>query len=171
MTAIHLIDRDVVEADLIDIDRDYVGRFGANLETWPRGVRGEYFNVLSSHCRASIETRPTHPRKASARRRRRNSHRLPYLIHQIAPGAATVLLTSLRLDDSPGEATFQALAKDTAGETVRLPEGGSHRIAELLQGAFPAADWTRAQTWHAASNTLNTWRQSINAGSRTGGRS
>lgn len=148
---------DQIEEDLIRIDQGYCTLFGSDMTVWPRGVRHVYMDVLEAR-HLNVETRPVHPRKTSARRRRRNGNRLAFRIHEIAPGAVTVLLTSVPLDESD-ERAFQARAMDACGAVLQLPEGGSRRLAELVQGAFPIADWDRPQTWHADSNRLTTWGQ------------
>jgi hypothetical protein len=106
-----------------------------------------------------LEALPIRPRKASAGRRRRHHTQLPYRLDQIAPGAATILITPVWTDArGPMERTFLARALDTTGQKIRFPAGGSRQIASLMQGAFPAADWDRVQTWHADTNTLTTRR-------------
>jgi hypothetical protein len=106
-----------------------------------------------------VEHLPVHPRKASASRRRRHIQQLPYRLHQIAPGAATILVTPI-WTDGRGDSVRHYLARalDGQGRIVKFAAGGSQRIACLLQGAYPAADWNRPQTWHAETNTLTTRR-------------
>ncbi|AJP04747.1 hypothetical protein TU94_28165 [Streptomyces cyaneogriseus subsp. noncyanogenus] len=104
-----------------------------------------------------LEALPARPRKASAGRRRRHRHQLPYRLHQIAPGAVTILVTPIWHDATgPVERTYLARALDQHGRVVALPAGGSRRITALLQGAYPTAPWDQPQTWHAATNTLTT---------------
>ncbi|MFJ9740880.1 hypothetical protein [Streptomyces sp. NPDC101166] len=104
-----------------------------------------------------VEHLPVRPRKASASRRRRHVQQLPYRLHQIAPGAATILVTPIWTDRSgDGVRNYLARALDARGRILKFPAGGSQRIASLLQGAYPAADWDRPQTWNAASNALTT---------------
>jgi len=113
---------------------------------------------------ATAELLPVHPRRASAARRRRHRQQLPYRIHQIAPGAATILVTPIWTDGhSDGVRHYLARALDGHGRILKFPAGGSQRIAGLPQGAHPAADWNRPQTWHAATNTLTTRRPTSNA--------
>jgi len=99
-------------------------------------------------------------RKSSAARRRRNVKRLPWLVHDIAPGADTVLLTPVTTDvHGPSERLYVVTARSAGRKQhLRLPRGGCRRLAELMQGAFPDADWDRPQTWHADSNQLTTWQ-------------
>ena len=102
-----------------------------------------------------IESLPVRPRKASASRRRRHQARLVHRIHQIAPGAATILVTPLWTDASGrGERHFLARALTADGRILKFQQGGSRQITALLQGAYPGANWDHPQTWTAASNTL-----------------
>jgi hypothetical protein len=111
-----------------------------------------------------VESLPVRPRKASASRRRRHIQQLPYRLHLIAPGAATILVTPIWTDGrGDGVRHYLARALDRRGRIVKFAAGGSQRIASLLQGAYPAADWNRPQTWHAATNTLTTRRVQSNA--------
>lgn len=106
-----------------------------------------------------LEALPVHPRRASASRRRRHHTRLPYRLHQIAPGAVTILVTPIWSDARGAtERTYLARALDAEGRVLKFPAGGSRRIAALLQGAYPAADWNRPQTWTAETNTLTVRR-------------
>lgn len=100
----------------------------------------------------------THQRRASASRRRRHRTQLVWRIRQIAPGAATVLLTPIWTDATePTHRTYIATARTADGTAIRLPRGGSRQLAALVQGVWPAADWNRAQTWHADSNQITSW--------------
>ncbi|KMS79565.1 hypothetical protein ACH49_12090 [Streptomyces leeuwenhoekii] len=102
-----------------------------------------------------LEALPARPRKASAGRRRRHRHQLPWRLHQIAPGAVTILVSPIWTDATgPTERIYLARALDRDGRLVKLPAGGSRRIAALLQGTYPTADWNRPHTWHAETNTL-----------------
>ena len=104
---------------------------------------------------AVIEALPVRPRKASASRRRRHQARLVHRIHQIAPGAATILVTPLWTDASgTGERHFLARALTVDGRILKFQQGGSRQITALLQGAYPGANWDRPQTWRADTNTL-----------------
>lgn len=98
---------------------------------------------------------PTRPRKASAGRRRRHLAQLAYRIHQIVPAAHTVLLTpvSTTVHGDP-EVVFMARVRDESGQALKLRSGGSRQIAALVQGAYPASDWSRSQTWRADTNLL-----------------
>ncbi|KOU59904.1 hypothetical protein ADK57_32050 [Streptomyces sp. MMG1533] len=102
-----------------------------------------------------VEALPLHPRKASASRRRRHQAKLAHRIHQIAPGAATVLVTPLWTDPSgTGHRSFVARALTADGRFLKFEAGGSRQITALLQGAYPGVNWDHPQTWTAASNTL-----------------
>lgn len=149
-----------IEAALIDLDQAYRLVYGPNLNTWSKGVRGEFLDRQQSRRTMDHETHPLHPRKASAGRRRRHLKQLPFRIHQIAPDAVTVLLAPVWLDNT-GEArrVFTARCLTVDGNQVQLPRGGSRRLADLMQGAFPDADWNQPLTWRADSNRLTTWRQ------------
>ncbi|MGW2861860.1 hypothetical protein [Streptomyces sp. NPDC001205] len=98
---------------------------------------------------------PTRPCKSSAGRRRRHVKQLAYRIHQIVPAAHTVLLTPVSTDLHGGpEVVFMALVRDVRGQALKLPSGGSRRLAALVQGAYPSVDWSRSQTWRADATTL-----------------
>lgn len=159
-TALELRHADDVEQALVRLDADFATIYGPDLASWSKGVRGEYLETLRSHRTADREAHPIHPRKASAGRRRRHQRQLPWRITQIAPGAVTVLLAPV-WTDATGEShrTFLAQCFDTSGSKIRLPRGGSSRLADLMQGAFPGADWNRAQTWRADSNQVTRWQQ------------
>ncbi|MDR3083423.1 MAG: hypothetical protein LBV60_21315 [Streptomyces sp.] len=100
---------------------------------------------------------PTRPCKSSAGRRRRHVKRLAYRIHQIVPAAHTVLLMpTVTTEHGDPEVVFTALVRDKSGESLKLRCGDSRQLAALVQGAFPAADWSRSQTWRADTNSLTT---------------
>jgi hypothetical protein len=102
-----------------------------------------------------IEALPVRPRKASASRRRRHQSQLAYRIGQIAPFAATILVTPLWTDPTgTGVRHFVARALTADGKFLKFEAGGSRQITALLQGAYPGANWDHPQTWTAASNTL-----------------
>lgn len=153
-----LVDANGAEESLIALDADYVAVYGPDLRTWSRGVRGEFFSQCVTRQSRCSETFPAHPRRSSASRRRRHCKQLPFRIREIAPNAATVLATPVWTGTS-GETTraFAIRATDPDGAMIRLPRGGSRRLAALLQGAYPAADWDRTQTWHADDNRLTVW--------------
>ncbi|WP_306317307.1 MULTISPECIES: hypothetical protein [unclassified Streptomyces] len=158
-TAINaLLDANGVEESLIALDADYTALYGPDLMTWSRGVRGEYFSQCTTQRTKCSEEVPLHPRRSSAGRRRRHCKQLPFRIREIAPGAVTVLATPVWTDTS-GEMTqtFVVRATTADGQMIRLPQGGSRRLAALLQGAFPAADWRETQTWHADTGRLTVW--------------
>jgi hypothetical protein len=112
----------------------------------------------------AVEALPVQPRKASAARRRRYQHQLAWKLHQIAPGAVTILVTPIWTDATGiTERTYLARALDCDGRMVRFAAGGSRRIAALLQGAYPRADWNQVQTWTAATNTVTPRRHMSNA--------
>jgi hypothetical protein len=103
---------------------------------------------------------PVRPRKASASRRRRHQTQLPFKLNRYAPGAVTILLTPVWTDAlGPSERVFLATARNAGGDAIKLPAGGSRDIAALVQGAFPAADWNRPQTWRADTNQVTGWQQ------------
>ena len=155
---------DGVEDELIRLDLAYATVYGPNLNTWSKGVRGEYLECLRARRTMNHETHPLHPRKSSAGRRRRHVAQLAYRIHQTAPGAVTVLLTPVWTDlHGPMERVFIASAMTADGGRVKLPNGGSHRLADLIQGAYPAAGWNHPQTWHEDTNRLTTWGQASRA--------
>ena len=104
---------------------------------------------------ATLESLPVHPRRSSASRRRRHHTQLPYRLHQVAPGAVTILVTPIWTDGSgTGVRHYLARALDQDGRILKFPAGGSQRIASLLQGAHPGANWDHPQTWTASTNTL-----------------
>ncbi|GAP46938.1 hypothetical protein [Streptomyces azureus] len=114
-----------------------------------------------------MEALPARPRKASASRRRRHQHQLGYRLHQIAPGAATILVTPIWTDATGAtERTYLARALGVDGQIIKFAAGGSQRIAALLQGAYPGADWDRPQTWTAETNTVTVRRPMSNADMR-----
>ncbi|WP_405883560.1 hypothetical protein OG747_36285 [Streptomyces sp. NBC_01384] len=151
---------DEVEQALVQLDADFAAVYGPDMGAWSRGVRGELLEMQRARRTADREAHPLHPRKASAGRRRRHQRQLPWRIHTIAPAAVTVLLAP-HWSDATGEVhrVFIAQCFDTDGNRLNLPRGGSARLAALMQGAFPAADWNRPQTWHADGNQLTTWQQ------------
>lgn len=113
---------------------------------------------------AVLEALPVRPRRSSASRRRRHHTQLPYRLHQIAPGAVTILVTPIWMDSSGTSVRhYLARALDADGRVVKFAAGGSRRIASLLQGAYPGADWNRPQTWHAGANRLTERRPMSNA--------
>jgi len=156
---------DEVEAALIQLDQDFAAVYGPDMATWSRGVRGELLEMQRARRTADRETHPLHPRKASASRRRRHIRQLAWRVHQIAPGAATVLLTPVWHDpNGPLERVFVVTARaDGVKQHLQLPRGGSRQLAALMQGAFPSADWNRPQTWHADTNRLTTWGRASRA--------
>jgi hypothetical protein len=154
-TAIEPRREDYIEAALIQLDQNFTAVFGPDMTTWPRGVRGELLEMQRSRRAPEMEVRPVRPRKASASRRRRHERQLPYRLHQIAPGAATILVTAIWMDGTgTGVRHYLARALSTDGRIIKFAAGGSQRIASLLQGAYPGANWDHAQTWTAATNTL-----------------
>jgi hypothetical protein len=159
-TAIEARHENDVEQALIQLDADYSLIYGPNLNTWSRGVRGEFLEQLRSRRTMDRETHPLHPRRASAARRRRHRAQLAYRVHQIAPGAVSVLLAPV-WTDATGEnrRTYLAQCFDADGARLKLPRGGSRHLAALMQGAFPAADWNHAQSWRADTNQLADWQQ------------
>lgn len=107
----------------------------------------------------AVELLPVRPHRAGARRRRRHLKQLPYRLHQIAPGAATILVTSvLWKDEGESELHFHLVVRDADGQQVPMPRDETTDVVTALQKAFPSADWTRAQTWHWRGNRLSQWR-------------
>jgi hypothetical protein len=150
---------DQVLAELVAIDHDYE-QYGPNLSRWGKSVRGEYFDRLHSCTERATHSEhlPVHPRKSSAGRRRRHLTQLAWRLRKIAPGAETILLTPIWTDAlGDPEVVFMATVRDGKSAQVRLPRGGSRRIAALVQGAHPSANWERAQTWHASTGELTEW--------------
>lgn len=151
---------DRTEIALADLDTDYRRLYGADLARWSRGVRGEYLDLLAGCTKRAkfSEHLPVRPRKASASRRRRHLTQLAWRVRQIAPGAETVFLTRTWTDATGvADCTYVANVRDGRGNQLRLPAGGSRRIAALMQGAHPDADWGRAQTWRASTGRLTVW--------------
>ena len=146
---------DCIEAALIELDQNFTAVFGPDMTTCPRGVRGELLEMQRSRRAPEMEVRPVRPRRASASRRRRHERQLPYRLHQIAPHAATILVTAIWMDGTgTGVRHYLARALSADGRIIKFAAGGSQRIASLLQGAYPGANWDHAQTWTAATNTL-----------------
>lgn len=102
-----------------------------------------------------VEFLPTRPRRASAHKRRQRRARLAYDLHRIVPGAVSVLAIPIQLG-TPGrlETVFNAVIYGPAGERIMPPAESTPRIVTLLQGAFPAADWSVCQSWRADTNAL-----------------
>ncbi|MGW7087610.1 hypothetical protein ACWGH2_29495 [Streptomyces sp. NPDC054871] len=155
---------DGIEDELIRVDLDYATVYGPNVQSWSKGVRGEYLERLRARRTMDHEAHPVHPRKCSAGRRRRHVAQLAYRIHQTAPDAATVLLTPVWTDvHGPMKRVYIATAMTADGARLKLPTGGSHRLADLMQGAYPSADWDRPQTWHRDTNRITTWGRASRA--------
>lgn len=158
---------DDVEATLIQLDRDFATIYGPNMGHWSSGVRGEFIEMQRTRRTADREMHPLHPRRASAGRRRRHARQLAWRIHQVAPDAATVLLNPYWSDShGPAERVYVVTARDANGNRIKLPRGGSRRIASLMQGAFPAANWDTVQTWNAERNLLSAWRKPVQEAAR-----
>jgi hypothetical protein len=105
------------------------------------------------------EFAPVHPRKASASRRRRYLKQLPFHLHQIVPGAATVLVTSVTWEDGDrAELVYHLVVRDFFGTQMPVLRDDTLDIVALLQKAFPSANWARPQTWHWRGNRLSVWR-------------
>lgn len=98
---------------------------------------------------------PEYPRKTSAHKRRQCRTRLPYELHQIVPGAVSVLATAVHSSLSPApEQMFITVVYDADGGRIWPSTAGRTRIVQLLQGAFPQADWSVSQSWRADTNRL-----------------
>lgn len=150
---------DEVEEALIQLDRDFAAVYGPDMGHWARGVRGELLEMQRARRTADREAHPLHPRKASASRRRRHCKQLPWRVREVAPSAVTVLLTPVWTDaHGPMERVFVVTARNADGQHIKLPRGGSRRLASLMQGTFPAADWNQPNTWRADSNQLVGWQ-------------
>ena len=150
---------DDVEQALVQLDADFAAVYGPDMGAWSKGVRGELLEMQRARRTVDREAHPVHPRRASAGRRRRNGKRLPWRVHSIAPGAVTVLLNPYWSDThGPSQRVYVVTARDANGNRIKLPRGGSRQLASLMQGAFPAADWNRVQTWHADGNRLTGWQ-------------
>jgi hypothetical protein len=146
---------DTVEAVLIQLERDFTAIYGPDMGAWSRGVRGELIEMQRARRTADMEAHPLHPRKSSAGRRRRHARQLPWRLSEIAPGAATILVTPIWVDGSGSSVRhYLARALDTDGQIIKFVAGGSQRIASLLQAVYPGANWDHPLTWNAASNTL-----------------
>lgn len=150
----HRREDDVVQA-LKDLDAAFLALYGPDITTWSRGVRGEYLETLKSHRTIDREAQSVHPRRASAARRRRHARQLPWRLHQIAPGAVTILVTPIWMDGTGSSVRhYLARALDGDGRVIKFVPGGSQRIASLLQAVYPGANWDHPLTWTAATNTL-----------------
>jgi hypothetical protein len=146
----------LVDDELLTLDLEYLRVYGPDLSKWSAGVRGEYLDLSAARSQRLMyrEHLPQHPRRCSAKRRHRHLRQLRYRISLLVPGAATILLTPVWTDTSGDmEIVFMALVRDRNGLPMKLPTGGSQRLAALLQGAF-VADWSRSQTWRADTNAL-----------------
>jgi len=106
---------------------------------------------------AIAEFAPTRPRRSSAGTRRHHRKYLPFRIGEFIDGAHTVIILPVEHGGyGPRYCEFTAVVRDRAGVQLKLHDGDSRRLAALLQGAF-TADWTRAQTWRADTNSLREW--------------
>ena len=146
---------DDVEEALKDVDAAFLALYGPDMATWSRGVRGEYLETLKGRRIGDREARPLYPRKSSASRRRRHAQQLGWRISQIAPSAATILITPIWMDGSGSSVRhYLARALDADGQIIKFVAGGSQRIASLLQAVYPGANWDHPLTWNSAANTL-----------------
>lgn len=157
-TALEPRHADDVEQALIQLDRDFAAVYGPDMGTWSKGVRGELLEMQRARRTVDREAHPLHPKKASAARRRRHGKQLAWRVREIAPGAVTVLLTPVWTDaHGPMERVFVVTARNADGQHLKLPRGGSRRLASLMQGTYPAADWNQTQSWRADGNQLVSW--------------
>ncbi|WP_405769176.1 hypothetical protein OG539_32555 [Actinacidiphila glaucinigra] len=102
---------------------------------------------------------PARPRKTSASRRRRRITQLPYRLHQVVPGAAKILVTSVLMAiDDDSHVVYHLVVRDSTGRQIRVVADQREDIVALLQAAWPQADWSRAQTWTWRGNDLKAWR-------------
>lgn len=149
-----------LEGVLVALDGEYQKLYGPDIFTWPQDASRLYRSTsvrVREHSRVLREHRPERPHYPSKSRMHRHHRQLTYRVRQLAPGAVSVVLTPIwtgTTDDL--HIVFTALVRDAAGLQVKLPRGGSQRLAELLQGAFKA-DWRRCQVWHADGNRLDRW--------------
>lgn len=146
----------LVDDELLTLDRDYLTVYGSHIDHWSSGVRGEYLALSDAASKRTMyrEHLPQHPRRSSAGTRRHHRKYLPYRVSLLVPGAAMILLTPVWTDaHGDMEIAFMALVRDRNGRPMKLPSGGSQRLAALLQGAF-TANWARCQTWRADRNSL-----------------
>lgn len=151
---------DELESLLVALDSEYQRLYGPDTFAWPHDALHLYSSTseqVREHARVLREHRPERPRYPSKARMHRHHRQLAYRVRQLAPGAMSIVLTPT-WTGSTGElnVTFMALVRDADGLQLKLPRGGSQRLAELLQGAFKA-DWTRCQVWHADDNRLERW--------------
>lgn len=154
-TALEARRADDVEQALKDVDVAFLALYGPDMATWSRGVRGEYLETLKGRRTGDREARPLYPRKSSAGRRRRHAQQLGWRISQVAPGAATILVTPIWMDGSGSSVRhYLARALDADGQIIKFVAGGSQRIASLLQAVYPGANWDHPLTWNADTNTL-----------------
>ncbi|MFD9630144.1 hypothetical protein [Streptomyces violascens] len=155
------LESDQLERLLVDLDGEYQALYGPDTFAWPRDVRHLYSSTsvqVQEHARVLREHRPERPRYPSKARMHRHHRQLTYRVRQLAPGAMSVVLTPTWTGATINDLhlTFMALVRNADGLPLKLPRGGSQRLAELLQGAFKA-DWTRCQVWHADTNRLDRW--------------
>ncbi|MFE4867642.1 hypothetical protein [Streptomyces sp. NPDC056682] len=145
-----------VEQALVAVDRDYLTVYGPDMTAWSKGVRGEYLEVAASRRRVVRESHPAHPRKSSAGRRRRHQKQLAWRIGRLVPDARIVLVTPV-LGADGDDRLVVTVARDAWGERILLRTDARRQIVHWLQGAFPEADWTQAQTWRADTNEVTPW--------------
>lgn len=148
---------DAVEDALVAVDLDYLTVYGPDMRSWSKGVRGEYLEVGAARRRVDHECHPAHPKKASAGRRRRHVKQLPWRIHQLLPDAKVVLVTPV-LGADGNDRLVVTVARDAWGERLPVTADVRRQVVAWLQGAFPDADWTQAQTWRADTNEVVAWR-------------
>ncbi|HCA85498.1 MAG TPA: hypothetical protein DEQ61_08395 [Streptomyces sp.] len=99
------------------------------------------------------ELLPLRPRRSSAGTRRHHRKYVPHRIALLAPGADQIRITPVYWAGQPSEGVWRVFVFDARGRSLNLPGSESPRLIALLQGAF-TADWTRPQTWVAATNEL-----------------
>ena len=146
---------DSVEDALIRLDAEFTAIYGPDMGAWSKVVRGELLEMHRTRRTPDMEARPVRPRKGSASRRRRHKRQLPFRLHQIAPGAATILVTPIWMDGTGSSVRhYLARALTADGRIIKFVPGGSQRIASLLQAVYPGANWDHPLTWTAATGTL-----------------
>ena len=95
---------------------------------------------------AVTHLQPLHTRRASARRRRRRTHRLAAQIQAVAPGVRWVRCTPV---PTPEGIAYKILALTGARLPVRLTRRQADTIASLLRSAHPCGPWHTPVEWDA----------------------
>jgi hypothetical protein len=107
---------------------------------------------------------PLRPSKSSAGTRRHHRKYLAFHLHQIVPGAVSVLVTPVTREGvGCSRMAFVLVVFGPNGRHMRVPAGATDRIVALLQNVFPTRDWARCQTWRAATNDVTEYRPTVPA--------